>query len=404
MKFIRDYARRVMVPGFTICFFLLGIFLLRGAAEEREVTEARVYVMKNQAAGNTIAVFKRGGDGSLSLLQEVPTGGLGSGPGTFPPPAPNGTPGPNGIDSQDSLVITDDGRFLIAVNPNSNDVSVLEVIRDGLRLVDRVPSGGIFPVSIAHHHNLIYVLNGGAMPHSNTGTPTLRGFRLDHEGKLHEIHGSTILTGPNGSQPTDTVFSASGKILIISEQTTQTIKVFRVGDGGLLQESSSFLANNSAPVAVAVGPHGIVGITEGAISGPRIPIPNGSTVSSYRVTDEDTLELVSKSVPTDQTAACWLRFTPDGRYAYTGNTGSGSVSSFSVSEDGELTLLNPVANFLGFESIPIDLSITPDGKFLYIIGSFIGTIRGYQIENDGSLIPVASFSGLPISMQGIVAQ
>jgi 6-phosphogluconolactonase (cycloisomerase 2 family) len=75
-----------------------------------------------------------------------------------------------------------------------------------------------------------------------------------------------------------------------------------------------------------------------------------------------------------------------------------------VSEDGELTLLNPVANFLGFESIPIDLSITPDGKFLYIIGSFIGTIRGYQIENDGSLIPVASFSGLPISMQGIVAQ
>lgn len=404
MKSMRCYRIRAIVPGFTICFLLLAIGMLPGVAQEPDSAQGRVYVMENQAAGNTIAVFNRGTDGSLSLLQEVLTGGLGSGPGTLPPPAPNGTPGPNGIDSQDSLVITDDGRFLIAVNPNSNDVSVLKIIHEGLQLVDRVPSGGIFPVSIAHHDNLIYVLNGGAAPHSKAGTPTLRGFRLDHAGKLHEIHGSTIVTGPDGSQPSDAVFTEGGKLLIISEQLTVTIRVFRVGDDDLLTEQSSFPANNSAPVAVAVGPHNIVGITEGAISGFRIPVPNGSTVSSYRVTAEGTMELVSKSVPTNQTAACWLQFTPDGRYAYTGNTGSGSVSSFQVSENGELTLLNPVGAFLGFRSIPIDLSITPDGKFLYVLGSFIGTVQGYRIEDDGSLTSVATFPGFPFSIQGIVAQ
>lgn len=399
MKPMRAYGIQVIAP-----FLLLAIGMLPGVAQGPDSVQGRVYVMENQAAGNTIAVFNRGVAGRLSLLQEVLTGGLGSGPGTLPPPAPDGTPGPNGIDSQDSLVMTDDGRFLIAVNPNSNDVSVLKVVHEGLQLVDRVPSGGIFPVSIAHYDDLIYVLNGGAVPHSKTGTPTLSGFRLDHAGKLHEIPGSTIVTGIDGSQPSDAVFTEGGKLLIISEQLTETIKVFRVGDQGLLIEQSSFLANNSAPVAVAVGPRNIVGITEGAISGFRIPIPDGSTVSSYRVTQEDTLEVVSRSVPTNQTAACWLRFTPDGHYAYTGNPGSGSVSSFRVSDTGELSLLNAVGAFLGFESAPLDLSITPDGKFLYVLGSFIGTVQGYRIENNGSLTSVANFSGLPFSMQGIVAQ
>ena len=404
MKSIIDYAVRGITPGLALCLFLLGISAHSATAEEPGSGEGRVYVMENQAAGNTIVVFKRAADGSLSLLQEVSTGGLGSGPGTLPPPAPVGTPGPNGIDSQDSLVITDDGRFLLAVNPESNDISVLRVTHSGLELVDRVPSGGIFPVSIGQHHDLIYVLNGGAMPHSGTGTPTLCGFRLDHDGKLHVIRGSTIITGPDGSQPSDAVFSADGRTLIISEQITQTIEVFRVGEDGLLKNPSSFLANNSAPVAVAIGPHNIVGVTEGAISGPRIPVPDGSTVSTYQLTDEGTLEPISKAVPTDQTAACWLRFTPDGRFAYTGNTGSGSLSSFTVSKDAELTLLNAVAADLGVKSIPIDLYITPNGKFLYVLGSFIGTVRGFHIEDDGSLTSVASIPGLPFSMQGIVAQ
>jgi 6-phosphogluconolactonase (cycloisomerase 2 family) len=128
-------------------------------------------------------------------------------------------------------------------------------------------------------------------------------------------------------------------------------------------------------------------------------------MSTYRVTENDTLEPISKAVPTNQSAACWVRFTPDGRYAYTGNTGSGSVSSFLVSRRGELTLLQPVAGDVGgFLSVPIDLDITPNGKYLYVLGSFIGTVQGFHIENDGSLTHVGSYAGLPITIQGIVAR
>jgi 6-phosphogluconolactonase (cycloisomerase 2 family) len=394
-----------LILGSTICLLLLGPLKSTAIAQELRLEEGRVYVMANSAMSNTIVVLKREEDGRLTFLQEVATGGVGSGPGTLPPPFPAGIPGPNGIDSQDALVVTDDGRFLIAVNAGSNDVSVLEITHEGLELVDRVSSGGIFPVSVAHHRDLIYVVNGGSPPHSSTGTPTVRGFRIDHEGKLRQIPYSTIVTGPDASQPSDAVFSPSGKALIIAEQSTQTIDVFRVTDDGLLEAGTRIPANNSAPLAVAFADHDIMAITEGVTSAPRVAVPKGSTMSSYKITTGDNLEPISKAVPTLQTAACWLRFTPDGRYAYTGNAGSGNLSSFLVSESGVLTLLDSVAaDTGGFLSVPIDLYITPNGKYLYVLASFIGTVQGFRIESDGSLSQVASYAGLPISIQGIVAR
>lgn len=407
--------KRLKEIGSTICRLMLAtvLIVLSAVAQERiavgqdglkDLGSGRVYLMSNGDTGNTIVVLKRHADGTLERMQEVSTGGLGSGPGPLPPPFT--APGPDGIDSQDSLVSVNDGRFMIAVNPGSNDVSVFAATQEGLELVDKVPSGGVFPVSVAHHGNLIYVLNGGAKPGLNGGggTPTVRGFRIDPRGKLHEIPNSTIVTGPDASGPSDAIFDPDGDILIIAEQFTQMIDVFRVGDDGLLRDRVSFRANNSVPLGMAFGRHHILAVTEGAGLRPRVAIPNGSTMSTYKLTDDDTLEPISKAVPTNQSAACWVRFTPNGRYAYTGNTGSGSVSSFLVSQSGELTLLAAAAaDTGGLRSIPIDLDITADGKFLYVLAPFIGTVQGYSIAEDGSLTHITSVSGLPITIQGIVA-
>src|SRR5262249_11055295 len=138
-----------------------------------------VYVLTNLVEGNTVVVFHRSADGTLTRVSEVATGGRGSGPGELPPGFGDG-PGPNPLDSQDGLVLTEDGRFLLAVNSRSNDVSVFAVNNSGLRLVDRVASGGNFPVSIAHYKNLIYVLNEGESPDEFFGgVPTMTGFTLD---------------------------------------------------------------------------------------------------------------------------------------------------------------------------------------------------------------------------------
>src|SRR5215218_548686 len=96
-----------------------------------------VFVSTNAAAGNAVVAFDRAADGTLSYAGTFPTGGTGIG-GTADPLA-----------SQFALTLSPNARLLFVVNAGSNDVSSFAVDRGGLALVDRVPSGGVRPVSVA---------------------------------------------------------------------------------------------------------------------------------------------------------------------------------------------------------------------------------------------------------------
>jgi 6-phosphogluconolactonase len=377
-------------------------------AEEDHATESRegrVYVLSNQAPANTVVVLTRAADGTLTQIQEVLTGGSGSGPGPRPPSFPPG-PGPDPLNSADSITMTQDGRYLLAVNPRSNDVSVLEVTREGLNLVTRVATGGIFPVSVSERHGLVYVVNQGESPtNSVVGPASITGFFLDHDGTLTAIPQSMRMIGSPGAAPGKVAISPDGELLIVAETIANFIDVFHLRDDGRTGAVTRFPSNNRTPLAIAFTHHHIMAITEGNMQSAQTGTPRGSSTSTYRISDDDTLVPISKAVPNFQTSNCWIRLTPDGRYAYTGNTGSGSVSSYSVSPRGELTLLNGVAaDTGGFASVPIDLDISRDGKYLYVIASLIGTVEGFRIEEDGSLTHVSNTSGFPVSAQGIVAR
>ncbi len=211
----------------------------------------KVYVLTNQAEGNTIVVLNRAADGALSKVQEIATGGLGSGPIPLPPPIG----GPNPLDSQDALITTPDRRFLLAVNAGSNELSVLATTHDGLRLTDKVASGGEFPVSISIHDSLVYVLN-------SHGEPNINGFVLDDEGKLHPIPNSTRSAGLPGSAPAQIAFSPDGDLLIVTERLANLIDVFRMGDDGLAGGHTQLTSNNHTPFGVAFRHNQIIAISE----------------------------------------------------------------------------------------------------------------------------------------------
>jgi 6-phosphogluconolactonase (cycloisomerase 2 family) len=109
-----------------------------------------------------------------------------------------------------------------------------------------------------------------------------------------------------------------------------------------------------------------------------------------------------------QTAPCWLIATPNGRYAYTGNAGTGTIGSYAIGADGTLTLITGAAAALGASAL--DLGITRDGDFLYVreaVGSNAGApgdITGFHVEADGSLTRVNTVVGLPPGAQGIAVQ
>lgn len=136
-------------------------------------TVGHVYVNNNSAGANTIAAFDRHGDGSLTPITGSPffAGGAGTG-------APFGSAG--------GLQRTANGRYLLATDPGSNQVSVLRIKPNGgLQLADVVASNGIAPVSVTVHNSLVYVANGGA------GGSNYTGFRLNAGGHLSPIAGST---------------------------------------------------------------------------------------------------------------------------------------------------------------------------------------------------------------------
>jgi 6-phosphogluconolactonase len=384
--------RLILIAG---AIWLGTTFLTTIARAQDGADGGKVYVLTNQLTGNTVVTLQRNQDGSLTRLEEVSSGGLGSGPIPLPPPIG----GPNPLDSQDALIATPDGRFLLAVNAGSNEVSVLSITGEGrLVLTDKVSSNGEYPVSLSIHGSLVYVLN-------SHGNPNINGFNLDDFGKLTPIPDSTRSAGNPTADPAQVAFAPDGKTLIVTERLANLIDIFQLSGDGTPGAHAQIVSNNHTPFGVSFGRGRVIAIAETNERVPRIPVINGASVSTYRIEPTGELTAVSVAVPDHQSAACWIRFTPNRQFAYVSNTGSGTLSSYTVSPHGDMALAEEIAADTGGPfSVPIDLAITPDGKFLYVLSSLIGTVQGYRIEHDGTLTHVSSTNGFPISMQGIVTR
>lgn len=128
-----------------------------------------------------------------------------------------------------------------------------------------------------------------------------------------------------------------------------------------------------------------------------------SAVSSYRfgVPTPASPAVISASVGTTQTAACWVVVTPNGRYAYVTNTGSGTISSYAVQKSGKLTLAQPIAATAG--TGPIDAALSASGRQLFVLKSGSRTISSFSVGNDGDLANASSMSGLPVGANGLAA-
>ena len=117
-----------------------------GALAARNV----VFVQTDNPAGNQVVAYDRAADGTLSGADTYHTGGLGG--------VLNGSVVDH-LASQGSLAYNAGQGLLYAVNAGSDTVSVFAVHGDALALQQVVGSGGAFPVSVAVHGDLVYVLN-----------------------------------------------------------------------------------------------------------------------------------------------------------------------------------------------------------------------------------------------------
>jgi hypothetical protein len=116
-------------------------------AQETNATTGAVFLMTNSNTGNDILQFIRNPNDSLVSVGKTPTGGNGTGGTTDP------------LASQNSLLLTSDSRYLLAVNAASGTISSFAVFGPFLIPTGIESTGGAFPDAIAQFGNLVYVLN-----------------------------------------------------------------------------------------------------------------------------------------------------------------------------------------------------------------------------------------------------
>jgi len=381
---------RRMISFITLMVLVAASFLATPRATNtiaaNNLKSGAVYVLTNQV-NNAVAAFDRAPDGTLTAAGMFSTGGAGN------PVAQPGDPPTDPLASQGALVLSDNNKLLFAVNAGSNEISVLSIGKNSLTLVDKVSSGGVRPISLTAHENLLYVLNEG-------GTPNITGFSISNTGDLSPLPGSTRpLSGGTMADPAEVSFSHDGLLLVVTEKAANLIDVYVVGTDGVAGPPTSNPSAGMTPFGFAFDQRNHLIVSE-AFGG----APNASAVSSYTASLSGMLSVVSDSIPNSQTASCWIVITNSGRHVFASNTGSGTVSSYTLASNGALTLLNGVAANIGAMSFPIDMALANSSRFLYVHAAGPQTVEAFRVEANGSLTDIGGVGGLPFAAQGIAAR
>ncbi len=364
----------------ALALLMLGLLAGRALAQGEAVTPdapaarpGAVYVMSNDAAGNTIQVFDRAADGTLTAAGEVATGGLGSGAG---------------LGSQGAVILSPDGRYLFAVNAGSDEISAFRVRGGRLVLADTVPSGGDMPISLAFDgRRRLVVVNAG-------GSGNVAGFVVMPNGGLRLMAGATqpLSNGGVGAAPgpAQVSFTPNGRQLVVTEKATNLILTYDVRKDSI-DPPVAHPSAGQTPFGFAFGHRNTLIVSE-AFGGAA----DASALSSYRV-GTGTVTNITPSAATHQTAACWVVVTGNGKYTYTTNTGSASVTGYAIGKDGALTLLDADGRTGETGTTPIDAALSSHSQYLYVLNAGSDTVSVFAVESDGSLtalgeVPVAATS------------
>jgi DNA-binding beta-propeller fold protein YncE len=339
--------------------------LASGSAHGVPGASHAVFVLTDNTAGNAVVAYHRAADGTLSPAGRYATGGLG---GILAGSVVDHTA------SQGALTYDPRHSLLYAVNAGSDTVSVFAVSGDRLSLRQVVSSGGTFPVSVAVHGDVVYVLNA-----LNGGS--LQGYRVAF-GFLARLPGSSRALGldPAASPqftntPGQVAFTPDGGQLIVTTKANgNDIDVFGVGSGGLL--SAAPVVNSepgTVPFAISFDPFGHLVIAEAGTN----------AVSTFAVGGGGIVSLLDR-VPTGQAGTCWVARA--GSFLFVSNAGSASESGFTAAPGGQLTPLGHTATDAG----TVDASAAAGGRFLYVQAGGQGIVDEFGVGAGGSLTSIGS--------------
>jgi len=354
---MRSIARHLLILAVGASLFP-PILSAQGLTNNQHV----VFVMTNSAHRNEVIAYESSSNDGFVEAGRFDTGGRGSGGSLMP------------LVNQGSLTLSQDRSLLFAVNAGSGELSVFHVNGALLSLVDKKPTGGATPVSVAQRQNVVYVLNQG-------GSGAVVGFKLDASGHLKEIPKSTALLSSILVAGQDVTISPDGQFVVVIELLTSNVDTFKIQPDGTLGP----IVANPGPVLGAFSScftqNGTLIVTEGGT-----PTQSKGGISSYTIATNGTLMPITQSAPTLGLGACWNVVTPNGKFVYGVNSDTSNISGFNIASNGAL---NPIASTVlasdPGNSHSVDIAVSTDGKLLFNLNPGSATIGVFGIQSDGTL-------------------
>ncbi|KAL2831595.1 nitrous oxide reductase [Aspergillus pseudoustus] len=329
------------------------------------------FALTNAPDDNQVIAFSRSATGKLTQTGAYSTGGRGIGVD---------------FDTQGGLQLSPDHKFLYAVSPADDKISVFAVDGSCLERVQVIYAGDQpLAVALKEDGSLAYVLDGSV---ASTG---IFGFHVNSRtGRLTAINNATIPISTPIGVPGAVLFSPDGKSIAVTSKVGSLIDVFSIDDTGLATGPvSTIVSSGLRPFGAVYRDDGTLFVVESGL-----PVLTNTAVSTYRLDNATStyLSALTRSEKNQQTDGCWIVLGgEDDEFAFTANFVSGTVSSYAVAVNGTVSLIDGEAAFTGEGSEPVDLAVTPDKAFLYNLLRGDGAIVGWKIEENGTLSSVGTF-------------
>lgn len=352
-------------------------------------TRDLIYVLSNnpEPGQNAVLGYRQNGAGKVKPIRGGPflTGGTGF-------YVDDERLGPD--DSDQELLVSADGRFLFAVNSGSGTVASFSITqkahRGRLKFLGAFNSGGDNPVSLGQSGQFLFVINKSNQDPGETAgdNPNITTLRINNDGILSPVAGGTVEL-PAGVQPTQAMVSPDGKHLFninlfefpfppppgfppFAPPYASRLVSYNINPNGTLTEADSETAPTPPPYILGMDVHP----TEKILYAGYVL---GAAMGTYTYNDAGQLTYVgSSSIGTDDFGICWIEVSSDGKYAYSSNSTTDTISVFSLADplhpvEIQSVLLNgprgsvPQPAPVLFGTTPFQLELDPENDFLYVV-------------------------------------
>ncbi|MEO7962010.1 MAG: hypothetical protein ABIR19_10715, partial [Ginsengibacter sp.] len=189
-------------------------------------------------------------------------------------------------------------------------------------------------------------------------------------------------------------FTPDGKWVVVTEKATNIIGTFKVTSDGTVNNGIFTPSVGPTPFGFEFSRERfmIVSNAAGGASG-------AGSSTSYTIGSSGVPSDVNGAIPNHQSAPCWFAITKYGRFAFTTNTASNNISSYFISSDGALYLIDGEAASTG--GGPVDIVVAANNFYVYELNGKAGSIGEYRRHPLGGLKHIGDETGLPAGSTGL---